>query len=177
MKDLARVLPCAFRVTRGKSTLHHLYYDARLLKARRLVIVSVWKGNPGRISVYEPLQYPGEEFRRLIDIRLSGVALSRERGLTGRTGVVEELGVSITSQGLAGIADSIVRGFLARLSLAPRTTSQMVVVVRECERKEHCVAELDFVCADTLKPCGPLLRVAGVVDYVSGYRLHRRRGV
>ena len=173
VKDLVSVLPRAVRLTRGKATLRDLYYEAMGLGARRVVVVSTWKGNPGTIHVYEPLEPPEEGLREILSLRLSGVKLSRERPEAQRSYGARVLGVLSPPPGpLAGLADSLVRALMARLVLAEDTPGVDVVARIEPGGPGH-VAVIDFVCTGSQRPCGPLLRVASVVDHVSGFRLHR----
>ena len=176
VKDLVSVLPRAVRLTRGKATLRDLYYEAMGVGARRVVVVSTWKGNPGTVRVYEPVEPPGEGLRELLAIRLVGVKLSRERPGAQRSYGARVLGVLAPGQGeLAGLADSLVRGFLARLVFSVETPGVDVVAVIE-PGGPSAAAVVDFRCASTGRPCGPLMRLAGVVDRVSGYRLYRPGG-
>ncbi|NOZ88772.1 MAG: Brix domain containing protein [Crenarchaeota archaeon] len=177
VKDLVSVLPRAVRLTRGKATLRDLYYEAMGLGVRRVVVVSTWKGNPGTIRVYEPLEPPGEGLREILSLRLAGVKLSRERPEAQRSYGARVLGVVAPPPGpLAGLADSLVRGFLARLVFSEEEPG-VDVAARISPGGSEYVAVIDFVCTGSGRPCGPLLRLAGGVDHVSGLRLHRARGV
>ncbi len=183
VKDLVAVLPCAVKFTRGKATVRDLYYEAAGLRVKRVVVVSTWKGNPGTIWVYEPVE-PGEAgsegggLRLVARIRLRGVRLSRERpGARRRSGPAAVLGVYPEDNSEEGrlLADTLVRGFLARLLVDPSTPGVDVVAVVRGGSQGY-VAEVDFRCPRG-GACGPVMRVAGFEDLVSGVRVHRAGGV
>lgn len=167
------MLPRAVKKNRGKATLRDLYYDAASLGVRRVVVVSTWKGNPGTIRVYEPAPPPEQGLRPLALLRLRGVRLSRETPGAARGGGSSSLGVYPEGGEEARLAgDVLVRAFLARLVFDPETPGfDTVALVRPWAGG---VAEVSFLCGG--RPCGPTLRLVGVVDYASGLRLHRAKG-
>ncbi len=172
VKDLASVLPRAVKVNRGKSTLRDLYYDAAGLGVKRVVVVSTWKGNPGTIWVYEPVDVPEPRLSLIASIRLRGVRLSRETPGAVRSRGARSLGVypeGGEEQRL--VADVLVRAFLARLLLDPETPG--FDVVAHISPSPGLLGEVVFRCSPEGRPCGPRMRLAGVVDYAAGIRLHR----
>ncbi|KSW12630.1 Brix domain containing protein [Pyrodictium occultum] len=178
VKDLVSVLPGAERLTRGKATLRDLYYEAAARGAKRVIVVSVWKGNPGTVNVYQPLEPPEMELRLMARILLRGVRLSRETPGAQRAYGARSLGVHVApsaGQALHSLADLLSRAFLARVALdyeEALARFDVVAVVREGSRS---LAEVEFRCS-TGRACGPLLRIAGVVDYDTGVRLHKAEG-
>ena len=180
VKDLVAVLPCAVKFTRGKATVRDLYYEAAGLRVKRVVIVSTWKGNPGTLWVYEPVEPEeagsegSDKLRLVARIRLRGVKLSRERPGARRSGPTAVLGVYPEDSSEEGrlLADTFVRGFLARLLVDPSTPGVDVVAVVRGGSQSHA-AEVDFRCPRGGGACGPVMRVAGFEDLVSGVRVHR----
>jgi U3 small nucleolar ribonucleoprotein protein IMP4 len=156
--------------------MRDLYYDAVSIGANRVVIVGGRKGNPGVISVYEPVEPPEEQLRLLGRLTLQGVRLSRETPGAQRSYGARSLGVYVEggSTEYNMIADVLMRLFNARLILDLDTAHRLVDVVAVVRPAsgDHIV-EITFICTGSGRQCGPLLRVKGVYDYVSGFRLHR----
>jgi len=168
VKDLVSVLPRAARRNRGKSTLRDLYFDAAAIGARRVIVVSTWKGNPGTLRVYEPGDVPDEGLRPLAAIRLRGVRLSRETPGAARSWGSRSLGVyPVGGEEQKLLADMFVRAFLARLVLDPETPG--FDSVAHVERWAGGLAEVYFTCGG--RRCGPTMRIVGAVDYAAGVRL------
>jgi U3 small nucleolar ribonucleoprotein protein IMP4 len=177
VKDLASVLPNAVRRNRGKATMRDLYYEAVSIGANRVVIVGGRKGNPGVISVYEPAEPPEEELRLLARLSLAGVRLSRETPGAQRSYGARSLGVHVESSSdeLSMLGDLLIRLFNARLILDLERAHRVVDVVAVVRPggAPDAVAEVTFLCAGSGRQCGPTLRLKGVYDYVSGFRLYR----
>jgi U3 small nucleolar ribonucleoprotein protein IMP4 len=179
VKDIVSILPCAAKLTRGKATLRDIFFEARSVSAKRVVIISTWKGNPGSLYIYEPGETIEEGLRLIAMFRLSGVKLSRERPEAQRSYGVKSLGVLSLSnvEEHKLLSDIIVRAFLAKLVFDTDTPIvDVVAVIRPPSSASH-FAEIDFLCTASRRPCGPLLRVVRVEDYVSGHRLHRSRRI
>ena len=177
VKDLVSVLPSAIKLARGKATLNDLYYEAVARGAKRVVVVTVWKGNPGALRVYEPLEPPRTELSLIARITMRGVKLSRESPGAQRAFGANSLGVYIDappSQTFFNLADTLSRIFLARMALTRDDKDfDVVAVIRPYPEG---VAEITFICTGTGRVCGPTLRVAGVEDFVSGFSAHKARG-
>ncbi len=176
VKDLAAVIPGAVRINRGKSSLRDLFYDALTVGARRVVIVSSWKGNPGSISVYEPVEGAEPGLRRILLIRLSGAVLRREiKGSVKRIGPASRAAVDASR--LPGavqyFVDSLSRGFLYNVVFGEKEYMGYEVVAVPVLRGEVLV--LDFLCPNHSAVCGPRLKIVRVEDYESGFRFHRAR--
>ena len=75
-KDLQRALPRAIKVNRGKMSLSDVALRALELGADRVVLVSVFKGNPGRIRFFSVSRESFVELPPTINI--AGVKLVRE---------------------------------------------------------------------------------------------------
>lgn len=177
VKDLVSVLPSAVKLTRGKATLSDLYYEAVARGAKRVIVVTVWKGNPGTLRVYEPLEPPSTELSLVARIALSGVKLSRETPGAQRAFGTNSLGVYIDApptQTFFNLADTLSRAFLARIALSRDDKDFDVVAV--IQPYPEGIAEITFVCTGTGRVCGPTLRVVGVEDFVSGFSAHKARG-
>lgn len=176
VKDLASVLPNAVRRNRGKATMRDLYYDAVSIGANRVVIVGGWKGNPGSLTVYKPSEPPEEGLELLARITLQGVRLSRETPGAQRAYGARSLGVYVegSSDEYSMIGDLLIRLFNGRLILDLETAHKVVDVVAVVRPgPPGSVAEISFLCTGSGRYCGPTLRVRGVYDYVSGFRLYR----
>lgn len=78
INDLARTLPKAVRINRGKKSIEDLRDLMKLAGYRALIIVNTWKANPGRIDAY---LREGEALRRIGSLYISSIKLSREQGV------------------------------------------------------------------------------------------------
>jgi U3 small nucleolar ribonucleoprotein protein IMP4 len=175
-KDLASVLPNAIRRNRGKATMRDLYYEAVSIGANRVVIVGGRKGNPGVVSVYEPSEPPEEGLKLLGRLSLQGVRLSRETPGAQRSYGASSLGVYVesSSHDLSMLGDILIRLFNGRLILDLDRAHRIVDVVAIVRQgPPGSIAEVTFLCAGSGRQCGPTLRLRGVYDYVSGFRLYR----
>ena len=178
VKDLVSVLPGAEKLTRGKSTLRDLYYEAVARGAQRVIVVSVWKGNPGTLNIYEPLEPPRMELRLISRIMLDGVRLSRETPGAQSAYGAQSLGRYVSpaaGEVLHRLADILARTLLARITVDYDEALSRFDVVAVVDKGKGSLAEVEFRCS-TGRACGPLLRIAGVVDYDAGLRMHKARG-
>ena len=176
-KDLAAVLPEAVRVNRGKSSLRDLFYDAVGYGAERVVVVGVWKGNPGLLRVYRVVVEPPEQgLRPLAEIYLSGVTLRREIPGSQKIYSVRRLAVDAASapKGYEELLDTLSKSLLAALVFEEERLERYEVAVRLEERGGSLT--LSFYCTGTWRPCGPRLKLAKVVDHEAG-RTHRLKQV
>jgi U3 small nucleolar ribonucleoprotein protein IMP4 len=168
-KDLAAVLPEAVKLNRGKSSLRDLYYDAVGLGAERVVVVGVWKGNPGTIRVYAVPEPPEAGLKLMSEIVLAGVTLRREIPGSQKVMATRRLALSLANvpTRLHQVLDTLSRSFLASLLLDDSRLEHYDVVAYV----EHHGAEglvLTFKCTGTGRVCGPKLRIVRVVDHVAG---------
>lgn len=175
-KDLATVLPYAIRINRGKSSLRDLYFDAYSVGALRVVIIGMWKGNPGTIRVYE-VQEPPNELKEITVIRLAGVALRREipgaRKIMGaRAAAIDVRELPLALQHLA---DTFTRAFFYKIIFSDEEASRYDVIARAS--LQNGILEMKFLCKDMRTACGPKLRIVAVEDYVSGFRLYRDKAL
>ncbi len=74
--DLARSIPNAVRVNRGKMNLDGVAEKALELNADRVIIINRWKGGPGKIELFQVVQEGLTLFPPLLYVR--GVRLQRE---------------------------------------------------------------------------------------------------
>jgi len=176
VKDLVSVLPNAVKLTRGKATLEELYYEAVARGAKRVIIVNVWKGNPGSLRVYEPLEPPDTRLGLIARIVMKGVKLSRETPGAQRAFGARSLGVFLDappSSMLFGLADTLTRVFLGKIVLTRDDDSvDVVAVIRPFSEG---LAEVTFLCTGSGRVCGPTLRIVGVEDLVSGFSTYKAR--
>ena len=87
--ELAATLPEAVRVNRGKMSFEDIAEKAWELGADRVILVSRWKGNPGKICLFKLGEEGLQPFPPLIYIY--GIKLRRSMGV--RLGRVGSLGV------------------------------------------------------------------------------------
>ena len=94
-KDLHRVIPNSLHITRGKMNVETLNETMLSLGASKLLRISRWKGNPGKIEFYEI----ADSNLKLIPpmLYLKNIILSRELGRTKSRGRNLKLGI-ITPQ-------------------------------------------------------------------------------
>ncbi|HDI01780.1 MAG TPA: hypothetical protein ENF78_05070 [Candidatus Bathyarchaeota archaeon] len=88
--ELAAVLPNAIRVNRGKMSFEDIAEKAWELEADKVILVARWKGNPGKMCLYNVGDEGLEPFPPLIYIY--GIKLRRDMGV--RLGRVRSLAVS-----------------------------------------------------------------------------------
>ncbi|BEP18480.1 hypothetical protein PYJP_18320 [Pyrofollis japonicus] len=176
VKDLVAVLPNAVKISRGKATIQELYYEVVARGAKRLVIVTTWKGNPGSLKIYEPLEPPEARLELIVNMVLGGVRLSRETPGAQRSFGSKSLGVYIeqgVSKTFFSLSDTLARAFLARIVFSREDTSvDTIAVIRP---HQESIAEIVFICPASGRICGPTLRLLGVRDYVSGFSAHKAR--
>ncbi len=170
-KDLASILPYAYKVNRGKATLRDLYYDAVGYGAERVVVITVWRGNPGVIKVYKLAEPPEQGLVELAAIYLRGVTLRREIPSSQKVFHTRSLGIDIVSMpvGLHRVAEVLAKAFLAKLVVDDEKLLAHDVVIRLENNSSGLIIE--FVCPSTRRPCGPRLRIASVIDIEKGERL------
>ena len=87
--ELAATLPGAIRVNRGKMSVEDIAEKAWEIGADRVILVSRWKGNPGKICLFKLGEEGLQPFPPLIYIY--GIKLRRSMGV--RLGKVRSLGV------------------------------------------------------------------------------------
>ena len=88
--ELAATLPDAIRVNRGKMSFEDIAEKAWELGAEKVILVARWKGNPGKICLYNVGDEGLEPFPPLIYIY--GVKLRRDMGV--KLGKVRSLAVT-----------------------------------------------------------------------------------
>ena len=176
VNELTSILPYAIRVNRGKSSLQDLLYDAMAIGVQRVVVVSVWKGNPGSITVFEPVEAPEAMLKAVALIRLKSATLRREipgsvkRLLTRRAGIdVTEL-----SPSLQYLADVFSNAFLYNIVFGEEEYKDYDVIAKASSSEDFII--INFYCYNAKeKVCGPRLKIVRVDDYVSGFRFHRNK--
>lgn len=90
VKELSQSLPYFQVFNRGKRTLAEINRIASLMRAKFMLLVHEWKANPKRMIFYEFNPMVGlsndanSMYRRVFSLRLSGVKLVREMGVSGR---------------------------------------------------------------------------------------------
>lgn len=160
-KDLQRVLPSAFRVNRGKMNLIDIALKALELNVNRVILVSVFKGNPGRIHFFSVSNDSFAEIPPLINIR--GVKLLREfrrwRLLRASSLIVAPMhgdeNLLRFSSALANALNVEVR-FPINFDVFPDDTAFLKVELSGDDQYNLCFVDKFNV------PIGPLIRVKSV---------------
>ncbi|MCD6155325.1 MAG: hypothetical protein J7J22_06135 [Candidatus Verstraetearchaeota archaeon] len=104
LKDLAGAVPFSFKINRGKMNYDDIYLKALEVKAEKVAIVSVFKGNPGAISFYDVS--PEGLIMIPPKIIISGVKLLREIP-RGRMIKVDGIKVCIENYALRNIGEAL----------------------------------------------------------------------
>jgi len=93
-RDLARSIPHAIRVNRGKMSLEGVAERALEAEAGRVILLERWKGGPGRVRLFRV----GSGGLALVPpvLRLAGVRLQRE--FEARTRPTRSLVVTVPSE-------------------------------------------------------------------------------
>ncbi len=109
-RDLWSVLAGSERFNRGGMGLTELASRIRQSGAHAALIISIWRGNPGELTILSP---QGDE---LVKLRLESALLRREIDSSnkGRVGAIEGVGVKI---GSSDRARDLARDFATLLSL------------------------------------------------------------
>ncbi|MGY5860549.1 MAG: hypothetical protein RTU63_14355 [Candidatus Thorarchaeota archaeon] len=109
-RDLNAVLPGTERFNRGGMGITELASRIRQSGAQAALIISIWKGNPGELTLLSP------EGKEILKLRLESALLRREIDPSnkGRVGTIEGVGVKIGSS--TNVWD-IARPFAELLSL------------------------------------------------------------
>ena len=109
-RDLSSVLPGTERFNRGGMGLSELTSRIRQSGAQAALIISIWRGNPGEVTV---LSSEGEE---VLKLRLESALLRREIDSTnkGRVGTIQGVGVKI---GSSDYVWALARNFAELMSL------------------------------------------------------------
>ncbi|HWQ17411.1 MAG TPA: hypothetical protein VNL13_06235 [Sulfolobales archaeon] len=76
VNDLAKTLPGATRINRGKKSLEDLKDLMRLTGYKVLIVVNTWKANPGRVDIYVREE---DILKKVGSIYISSIKLSREQ--------------------------------------------------------------------------------------------------
>jgi rRNA maturation protein Rpf1 len=79
-KELQVVLPFAIYVQRGKSNFEELLKSSEQLRARLLLVIGEWDGNPGRLDLYSV-----DTADSVFSFEIEGVRLAREYGAPVRS--------------------------------------------------------------------------------------------
>lgn len=127
--DLARCVPKAFRVNRGKMSLDGVGEKAIELNADRVIIVNRWKGGPGKIELFQV----GSEGLNPVPplLYVAGVRLQRE--FKTRTRPIRSVAVTITpevSPEIVKIAESLANFLKVPLSSVGEAASRYQASMR-----------------------------------------------
>lgn len=109
-RDLSSVLPGTERFNRGGMGITELTSRIRQSGAQAALIISIWRGNPGELTVLSP---QGDE---ILKLRLESALLRREIDSSnkGRVGTIEGVGVR---SGSSERVWNLARDFATLLSL------------------------------------------------------------
>jgi len=106
-KDLARVIPRAVKINRGKKSLYEVLTEAAQRNLPYVLIVETWKGNPGDMFFYRADVAGAKE--PLAVLRVKSVKLQRE--INRETKIGEVKGIVIQSQGQTELAKFLSKVF------------------------------------------------------------------
>lgn len=158
--ELAATLPSAIRVNRGKMSFEDIAEKAWELGADRVILVSRWKGNPGKICLFKLAEEGLQPFPPLIYIY--GIKLRRAMGV--RLGKVRSIGVAAdpgrTRLGKA-LAEFLDAPFLGPGG-APEAGGEFDVVLRVRPDIER-YAVMSFYRARDGREVGPRIRVRHLI--------------
>ena len=129
VKELARVLPRSIKVNRGKRTLEDLFYDAVEMRARRIIVVGEWKGNPGLLRFYEPRRAEG--LTLISEMIVRGVTLAREARAHLPPVEPRSIGLELGGELSDEQIDVVREAFAAKLLLPGEEADIHIVVGRE----------------------------------------------
>nr|WP_292319269.1 hypothetical protein [Caldisphaera sp.] len=83
INELSSVLPDSIKITRGKLSLEDLNYIILKYNMEKLIIIGEFKGNPGRIEIYNPIKnYDKPE--KSYEFIINSVALRKELGINDK---------------------------------------------------------------------------------------------
>ena len=156
--ELASTLPGAIRVNRGKMSFEDIAEKAWELEADKVILVTRWKGNPGKICLFNVGDEGLEPFPPLIYIY--GVKLRRDMGV--RLGKVRSLAVSARPErGRFGraLADFLEVPFLEPGQEPSAEADVLLKIKPDVER----YAVMGFFRASDGREVGPRIRVRHLI--------------
>lgn len=157
VNDLRSVIPNAIRVNRGKMKLHDIMINALKNHCDKIIIVSRWKGNPGKICFYK-LSSEGIYIQVNPIIYISSVKLVREI----KGGVYfkpKEITINVSSNNKA--LNDFANMLSEALDIKKQRQSNCYVTIKIKEiQRFFCV--ILFVKNDTNTICGPIIKVKHV---------------
>ncbi len=161
MKDLARALPEAKRINRGKSSISDLAEKAYSLGASRVVIVDQIKGNPSRLRFLNTSSRPPQWEKSVL---LGGVALHREI-TRKRFPSVDSSIVAFSDESLALLAEALSRGFSLPIAEEARSLSDEELLAHDSILFLYIRGQkraASFFLPDTGEEVGPRLYLRGI---------------
>jgi len=160
-KELQRVLPNAIRVNRGKMSLIDVALRALEYNVDRVILVSVFKGNPGRIRFFSVSSDSFVEIPPLINIL--GVKLLREfrRGRFIKVSSLIVVPVDREDE-LLNFSSFLADALKAKVVFSPNFDDfEVDTAFLRVERGRNNLFNLVFVDKFNV-PIGPLIRVRSV---------------
>ncbi|MCS7364224.1 MAG: hypothetical protein NDF54_02140 [archaeon GB-1867-035] len=160
-KDLERVLPNAVRVNRGKMSLIDVALRALEYNADRIILVSVFKGNPGRIRFFSVSRGSFVEIPPIINIL--GVKLLREfrdsKMIRASSLVILPIGEEADLlEFSSSLADALKAKVLSSPNINDFSTDTAFLRVEHGRRSLYNLAFVDKFNV----PIGPLIRVKSI---------------
>jgi len=119
VKDLHHVIPGTYLITRGKSNFPELLTLAVSNGITKILVVSTWKGNPGRILLYKFTEE--KEFVQVSPIiYIKGVTLTRElKNYVNKRRMLKDVGYFYKSENTPPEIHNLINEFLRFLDLPP----------------------------------------------------------
>ncbi len=163
--ELAKALPEAIRVNRGKFPLKELARIALDFGAYALILIGSFKGNPGKIVIYriEELRY----YKIPPTIYIKGVKLLREMHKKSPLPIVKSLFVickedepDFVKEFSETLASAIKMPYLEISNFKEVLESVDVLLLTSYMHRGYLVIE--FLNGRDLKPAGPLIRIRRV---------------
>ena len=119
VKDLHHIIPGTYLVTRGKSNFPELLTIAVSSDIKKILIVSTWKGNPGRMLLYRFTEE--KEFVQVSPIvYIKGVTLIRElKNYVNKRRMLNNVGYFYKAENVPPKMRELINNFLSFLDLPP----------------------------------------------------------
>jgi U3 small nucleolar ribonucleoprotein protein IMP4 len=156
VKDLVSVLPRSIRIQRGHKTLEDLAIEAYTRGLKYVLVVSEFRGNPGRLSLFEVQAEITPKLVKIADLILKGVKLSRENPLASKVYGASSIAIDHSkciSSDCFLLADILLKVFQPRIAKDPDVTVLL-------EEDKYIVVKFQNAHG---KLIGPVLRVLRVI--------------
>ncbi len=164
--DLARCLPGAIRINRGKLSRDGVAEKAVELKADRVIIIDRWKGGPGKVEFFF---VKGGLVKAGLLLYVRGIKLQREF-VEVKPKPARSLAVSTisTDDDVKGLSESLAEFLRTQLMSTDEAITKGVQTLAYISKDALGCVQLTFVTLPDRKEVGPRMTMSHVVWRLDG---------